>query len=259
MSHILPHVARALGAEVPDIKPHRPTSGFQFLRCPALARLVSQQVVIGKPGIGIRHDDVGSQNISRRQLDATGAAVLDENLVNLGLHPERAALFADNLGHVFGNRSNAAHGVMHSEFLFEMRHENVHRRHIERIAADEQRMKRQCHAQPLIFYASGRMGIDRPVCPQHRKARQDANQITQLVHRPATQILESEPVPFFAVAQELVVSGDVPRRQSTHLFAHGLCVLARGEFRSVRPTDFVERIKRAQIDLFMEIPATDSP
>jgi aspartyl-tRNA(Asn)/glutamyl-tRNA(Gln) amidotransferase subunit A len=99
----------------------------------------------------------------------------------------------------FGDGLHAAHGVMHTEGFLEVADKDVHRRHVERIAPDEQRMEGQRKAQPFVLHPPRRMGIDRPVRPHHRESRQHLDQVPQLVHRPPSKVFEAEPITRLAV------------------------------------------------------------
>ncbi len=104
-------------------------------------------------GIRVGHHDIRRDRLSAGQLNAGGRTVLDQDLVNLGPLPHNTALIGNDAGHALGNRLDPTHGIMHPEFLFEMADKDIHGSHVERVAPDEQRMKRKRHAQPLVLEA----------------------------------------------------------------------------------------------------------
>ena len=148
---------------------------------------------------------------------------------------------------------------MNAEFLLEVADEDIHRRHMERVAANEQRMERQRKAQTFVLHAAGGMGIDRLVGAQQGKGRQNLDQIGQAVHRSSAQIFKAEPIAPFAVVQELVIARQIPRREPRHLGPHCLGRLARGEAGPVLPTNLIKRIERPQIDIAVKIAPAGRP
>ena len=177
MAHILPLITRALGAEIPDKQPHRPTRAVQFLVRPAFAGNIPHQTRIGMARIGIGHDDIRIKLLARCQPDTRGATIGAEDLIHLFPHTQQAALIGDHIGHRFGNRSNTAHGVMHAKFFFEMADQRIHGGHAKRVATDEKRVKAEGHAQAFILEALGGMCIDRTVGAQHGKSGQNLDQV----------------------------------------------------------------------------------
>ena len=62
---------------------------------------------------------------------------------SLGLGPEEelSALHLDDSGHGLRDGPDATHRVMDAKFLFEVADQRIHRRHAERVTADEQGME----------------------------------------------------------------------------------------------------------------------
>ncbi len=140
-----------------------------------------------------------------------------------------------------------------------MRHEDVDRGDVERIAADEQGMERQRHAQPLVAHPHGGMGMHRPVGAKPREGRQHLHQFLQPIHRPPAEVFVPQPISPLAVHEEPVVSRQVARRQPLHLRAHRGGVLPGGEPRSVGKADLVERVERPQVHIRVEVAAAIGP
>ena len=79
-------------------------------------------------------------------------AVLGRDLVHR--HPELHAtsLGSDYSDHGIGNGLNAAHGIMNPELFFEMADEGVDRGHASGVAADEQGVEAERHAQSRVTH-----------------------------------------------------------------------------------------------------------
>ena len=140
-----------------------------------------------------------------------------------------------------------------------MADEDIHRGHMERVTADEQRMERQRKAQALVLHAAGGMGIDRLVGAQQGKGRQDLDQISQLVHRPTAKVFEAEPIATLAVGQKLVIASQITGRQARHFGPHRLGRLAGGKGAAIFPADFIKRVQCPQIDIAIKIAPTGGP
>ena len=259
VADICPFGLGTLGPEVPDIQAHRPSGCLQLLVGPAFCRVVAQQARMGMSCIGVGNDDIRVDPLPSGQTNAHGTTVFDQDLVHLGLVAQQTVLFFDDAGHRFGNRRHTAHRVVNPELLFQMADKDIHRSHIERVATDEQRMEREGHSQPLVLEPLCRMGIDGTVGAHPHEGGQHFQQVGKFVHRPATKILEPEPVAVFAVFQELVIARQITGREPPHLGAHCIGVLPRRETGPVGPADLVKRVHRAQVHILVEFATTDSP
>ena len=259
MAHIGPFQLGPFGAEIPNEEAHRPPLARQFRPRPALARVIAQKPVIGVACVRVRHHQIGSKHLTICQAHPRGAAVLKQDLIHLGIQPQGPALRSDHPRHGQGNRPHPAHRIVNPEFLLEVANEDIHRRHMERIAANEQRMERQRKAQTLILNTGGGMGVNRLVSAQQGKGRQHLDEISQTVHRPAAQIFKAEPIAPFAVIQELVIARQIPRREPRHFSAHRLGRLAGGKGRPILPANLVKRIQRPQIDIAVKIAPAGRP
>jgi hypothetical protein len=138
---------------------------------------------------------------------------------------------------------------MDAEFLLQVADEDIHRRHMRRIAPDEERMETQRHAQARVAHTRLGVAIDGPIGAQADETGDLPDQVHQLVHRTTAQTLEPELVTFFAVLEEPAVAGLILREQAAHLFDHRVFVLPHAEVGAVAPADFVVGIDRAQIDV----------
>jgi hypothetical protein len=176
-----------------------------------------------------------------------------QDLIDLNALQHGAALILDHADHGIGHRLHPAHRVVDAEFLLQVADEDVHRRHVRRVAPDEERVETQRHAQARVADAGPGMAIDGAVGAQPDEARDLADKVHQLVHRAAAQSLEPEDVAFLAVLEEPAVAGLVLREQAPHLGDHRVFVLAHAEGGAVAPADFVIGIDGAQIDILVEI------
>lgn len=209
--------------------------------------------------IGVGDHNLGRHLAAIGQADTARPALGHQHLVGLGPQHNASALICNHPRHRIRDGLHAAHGIMHAERLFEMVHQDIHRGHVERIAADEQRMERQRKAQTLILHPPCRMGIDRPVRPVQNELRQGLCQIEEAVHRAPPHILVAEVIARLAVLQEPVIPGQIARRNARHFRPHRVSVLAGGEMRPVRPEDAIEGQHRAQVDIRVEIAPAVGP
>ena len=259
MAHVAPHRARAARAEVPDEQPHRPARAREPARRPPPPGALAQQPVVGVPCIGVRHHDARRHPLPVHQPHARGAAPLDGDLVHLGAEAHPAPLPLDHARHRLRQRRHAAHRVVDAEGGLQVADEDVHRGHAERVAADEERMEAQRHAQPRVAHPRGGVGMDRAVGSEPREGRQDAHRLAPLVHRAAAEILEPHAVARLRVAQEAVVAGQVRGRHPRHLGPHRGGVLVDRQARPVGPADLVERVQRAQVHVRVEVAPAGGP
>ena len=142
---------------------------------------------------------------------------------------KRAALILNNAGHGLGNRSDTAHRIMDTEFLFEMADQDIHRGHVKRIPPDKERMEAKRHPQSFILKPLCRMRINRAIRAQHAEFWQNLDQVPQLVHGTAAEIFEPKPIARGAVLQEPLIALGILRRKARHFGAHRIGVLAGGK------------------------------
>jgi len=246
-------------AEIPDEKPHRPAARIDLRVGPALAREVAQKPGVGVAGIGVRDDDVRRQGLARCEADARGAALLDEDLVGLGFEANAPPLPFHDVRHGVGDGRDPADGVMHSEFLLEMRHEGVHRRDVHRVAADEERVERQRHAEALVLHPGAGEPENRPVGAQAGELGEDLRGAPEPVHRLCDHALEADDVAAIRILEKPQIAVDIPRREAADLLDHRVGRAARGEMRAVGPADLVERVERTQVDIGVEVAPARGP
>ena len=174
MAHIRPHLRVPLRAEIPHEQPHRPArtaaaaapSSAGVGRCAAGADHRCARIGIGDHDIGRDHARRPSGALRCARPDSAGSR-----------RPRRRAAPPALIGRSpppWPGRSPRPRPSRNARRIrgLEMADQRVHRGDVERIPADEERMKRQRHAQPRIAHAPGRMGMDRAVRPQPGKGRQ---------------------------------------------------------------------------------------
>ena len=199
MPDLRPFQPRAFRPELPDEQPHRPALPRQFPLRPAPFGCIPQQPVIGVARIRIRHHDIGAQHLTTHQPHTRGATRFQHNLIDLGIQPQATALRSNHPRQRQRKRRHPAHRIMNPEFLLQMADQDIHRRHMKRIAADEQRVKRQREPQGFVFDARRRMALNRLVGPQPRKGRQHLEQIRKPVHRALPKVFKPEPIALFGI------------------------------------------------------------
>ena len=115
-------------------------------------RLVDE-LQIGGRIVGVRHDEVGRQRFAVRQRhagrDALAAALLDLDPIDLGVQPHRPAELLELADHRSDQRAGAADREMHAPGLFDEMDHCIDRGHLERVAADQQRLEAE-HLPHLV-------------------------------------------------------------------------------------------------------------
>ena len=103
-------------------------------------------------GVGVRDDDIGADLLTALQRHACRAAIFHRDLINRFAQQNAPTLIAHDIRHSLGNRSNTAHGVVDAIGLLQIADQDVNRRDVEWITADEERVKGQGHTQAFILY-----------------------------------------------------------------------------------------------------------
>ncbi len=148
---------------------------------------------------------------------------------------------------------------MHPEFPFEMQDQRVNRRHIERIAADEERVKAQRHAQAFIRDVPRDHFVERAIRPHHRHLRHGFQHIRELRKGLRGKLLIAHAIDGGAFLQDLRIAIRLARREGRDALAHRRLVAAPIEMRAIREGDAIERIERLQRDMVRQPLAAERP
>ncbi|EEF25157.1 conserved hypothetical protein, partial [Ricinus communis] len=246
-------------AEVPDEQAHRIARVVEAAIGPALAPGGRQQVLVGIGGVGVRHHDIGRQRFAAAQPYAGGAAIVRGDLDHFSVAAHAVALPLDQTDQPADQTAGAAHREVHAPLPLQMRDQSVDRRDGERVAADEQRMKAQHEAQPLVAHMTGHQAVQAAVALQLHHRRQHARHVDPAVEGHVAQLFETDPEGGFAGLHEALVAGHVVRRQPRHLASHRLGVAGAVEGFAVVEADAVEGRQRSQIDVVGHPPAAQLP
>ena len=145
---------------------------------------------------------------------------------------------------------------MHAKFFFQMTDQNVHRGHVPRITANEQRVKRKRLSKTRIFYAFCSMLINRLIRSQSDKARQFLDQVPKFIQRPTPQPFKSKCVTLFTVFQKSLIACKIRGENPSDLCIHICLRISNLEFGSILPTNFIIGIDRRNIHVGNKIAPT---
>ena len=148
------------GAEIPDEQAHREFCPGDFPVRPAPAFSAAQQLLIGGRGAGVRDHDVGRDDLAAGKLHPGCGIVLDQNFADRRVGAQPIALAFDQLNHAPDQCAGAAGRKMHTEFALKVQDQTVDGAGIQRIAADQQRVKAKRDAQPRIADFSPHQATD---------------------------------------------------------------------------------------------------
>ena len=170
-----------------------------------------------------------------------------------------AALPFDQRDKTLDQSARAAHGEVHAPLALEESDQAVDRRRGEGIAADQQRMKAQDHAQSRIANVPGDETVDRPITGQPDHVRNDPDHIHPRGERDIAEPLEADPEDRLARPHEPLVARDVRCRQPCDLGAHGGGIAGVVERLAVLETNAVERRHRPELDVIRQPPPAQPP
>ncbi len=148
---------------------------------------------------------------------------------------------------------------MHAELALEIGDHAVDGGDPERVAADEEGMEAQRHADARVLHARGHMLVHGAPGAQLHQVRQDAQHVHRRAEGHMAKLFEADPVDRFALRHESVVARHVTGRQPAHLGAHPRGIAAAGEDRAVVEADRIEGIERAQLHIVGELASRERP
>ena len=143
--------------------------------------MLTQHMIIGLTWVRIRNYNVCADLAPRFKANTRYAVSFRQDLINRCFGDDLATLINNNAPHGIRQFLDATLHVMHAKFFFQMADQNIHRGHVPRITANEQRVKRKRHAKARIFYTFCSMLINRLIGTQSDKARQFLDQVPQFI------------------------------------------------------------------------------
>ena len=182
--------------------------------------MLTQHMIVGLTWIRIRNDNICADFASRFKANARYAVSFCQDLINRCFGDDLATLINNNASHCIRQFLDPSLNIMHAKFFFQMADQNVHRGHVPRITANEQRVKRKRHAKARIFYAFCSMLINRLIGAQSDKARQFLDQVPQFIQRPTPQPFKSKCVTLFTVFQKSLIACKIKGENPTDLCIH---------------------------------------
>ena len=144
----------AIGAEIDQKERH---TVAHFLE-PAVGPFVTDRrgdflaVEIGHVGVG--DDHLGAEGFPGPQADAGHGVVFHQELVDRGVEAKLAAEILEEFDQGLDQGAGTAHGEVHTPLAFEVVDHGVDGGGLERIPADEERVKGKNFAEALIFHVA---------------------------------------------------------------------------------------------------------
>ena len=249
----------AAGAEVPDEQAHRVARLVQAAVGPAMAVLAGQQVAVGPGRIGVGHHHVRGQAAAVGQANAAGGPVLDQDLAHALAAAHLTALPFDQAHQAADQAAGAAHREVHAELPLEEGDQAIDRGGAERVAAHQQRLEGEHHAQALVLHMLAGQLIDGAIALQPHQVGHHPGHVGPTVEGHMAELLEADPIDGLAGGQEALVAGHIRRRQPSHLGPHGLGVAAVVEQRAIVKAHPVEGRDRPQVHIVGQALAAQGP
>ena len=137
--------------------------------------------------------------------------------------------------------------------------QGVHGRHRERVAADQQRVKRQDDAQPRVFHVPGDQRVEAGQAAHAQHVGDDLEHVREVRERHGAHFFVAERIGQFTGFQELLVAGHVARRQARHLAEHVLRVTVVIEGFTVVEAQPEKRLHGTQVHVVAEASAAEIP
>ena len=206
MGHLL---VALLGAEVPDEEAGRVAGPLQAAVGPAAPVLRRHQMAIGPGGVGVGDDHVGGDDLAGDQAHAGGTLPGDGDLRHLGVAADLVALPCDEPHQALDQAAGAAHGRVHPPVTLQEGDQGIDGGDRQGVAADQQGMEGQDHAQARILDVLGDQAVDGPVAAQPHHVRDDLGHVPERVEGHVAELLEAHPIDGLAFLHVAVVAGDV--------------------------------------------------
>ncbi len=155
--------------------------------------------------------------------------------------------------------AGAPHREMHAPTSFQRGDQAVDRGRREGVAADQQRLKGEYHAQLRVAHVARRQAMHAAPGLEPQQVQQRARHVGPMVEGLMHQLLEADFEDALAGLQESFVAFDVAGCQAGDLGAHRRRVAADVEMRAVVEADAVERRHRPQHHVVGQSPAGHGP
>ena len=258
--HVMRHaLISAVCAEIPKEQPHRIARPIEPAVGPAPAMRRRQQLAVGPGGIRIRNDDIGRDRLAGYQPHAGGGALFHRDLGNLCVAAQLAALALDQANQPLHQPPGSAHGKMHPPTPLQEGDQAVDAARAERVAADQQRMEAEHHAQTGIADVFRDQAINAAIALQSDQIWYHPYHVAQRPERDMTEFLEPDPADGFAQLHEALIARDIGRAEFGHLSAHGVCIAGAIEDDPIVESDAIKRRDRPQLDVIGQPAAAQVP
>ena len=256
-------VEAAVGAEVPDEQAHRVALARDAAVGPVAAVLRLDKMTIGPRGVGVGDHHVGGDALAAGQLHAGGGGLavagLDHDAPHLAVQPHRHIAPFQQADHRAHQRAGAAHRPVHTPLALERMNQAVDAGDRERVAADQQRLQREHHAQPGLTHATGHQRMQAAPAAHLEQIRHRAQQIPQRVVGDRAELEKADVVGELRFLHQPVVAGHIAGRHAADLLAQRIDVVVVVEVAAVVEAHPIERVDWPQVDVVGQPPAAQRP
>lgn len=209
--------------------------------------------------VGVGDHEVGADHLAAGQYDTRGSALLHLDARDVDAEAEAAALCPDQTHQAIDQLPGPAHGEVDAPTPLEIGDQAIDGAGSERVAADQQRVKAEHRAQPLVADEPRHHLVNGTVSGQAQQVGCDLEHRSDTAERHMTELLEADPANGPAVSHEALVARDVVRCEARDLGAHAIHVAAVREGCPVGEADPVERIHRHQRHIVRELATGELP
>ena len=143
--------------------------------------------------------------------------------------------------------------------LFQEGDQAVHRGRGERVAADQQRVEREHHAQLGVAEMLGDQAVHAAIALQLDHIRSDLQHVGEVVERHVAKLFKADPEDVFRRFHEAIIGRHIFGADLRDLPQHVFLVVGIIEVRAVVEADAIERVHRLQDDIVRQLLAAELP
>ena len=169
----------AVGGEKEDEEAHGVFAGGEFSIGPLAAVDGGDELAVDGGWVGVGHDEVGFDLFAPGEADAGGMPVANEDFFDGGAMAELHAVALAEGEEGVDEGTGAAAGEPDAPLAFEVVDEGVKTRGVERVAADEEGLDAEEHAQGRIAQVTADEIVNGAVATQANEIRQDADHVRE--------------------------------------------------------------------------------
>jgi hypothetical protein len=191
-------------AEVQQVAAHGELEPVQRRVGPAAARLGGHQPAVGSQHVGVAHHHVRRPGASIFGRHASGAAGFDQDAPGARAVLQLPTDALEDARQRLDQRVHAAARVVDAGHLLQVRHHGVDAGRPQGVAADEERVEAEQHAQARVAEEARHQAVHRAVGAQRHQVREHREHAAQRAEVVRAQVLEGTAVQARRVRQESV-------------------------------------------------------